>query len=320
MRDPNFFIIGAPKCGTTAMSEYLRPHPRIFMSFPKEPNHFCKDMPGRIQIADNDKYRALFAEADDTHQAVGEASVHYLRSYVAVPDLLKDYPDPRIIAMVRNPVTFLPSWHNQIVYSLTEPVTDFEEAWRLQEPRRRGEQLPRNCQHPRIFDYADAAMFGEQTQRLLEHVPRERVLFLKFEDFVADTRGAYQSILGFLGVDDDGRDDFPQTNAAHQHKSRTANLLVRKGYKALSKVNFLDRQNPVRRLARKGLKQVISANQTYHKPQKASPALAAEIYDTLKDDIDLFERLSGLDLADWRRLPETGADTAAADRMDGMDR
>jgi hypothetical protein len=36
-RKPNFFIVGAPKCGTTALSEYLRSHPDVFFSSPKEP-------------------------------------------------------------------------------------------------------------------------------------------------------------------------------------------------------------------------------------------------------------------------------------------
>ena len=40
---PNFFIIGAPKCGTTALSRYLSQHPNIFMSDPKEPHYFCDD-------------------------------------------------------------------------------------------------------------------------------------------------------------------------------------------------------------------------------------------------------------------------------------
>ena len=43
---PDFFIVGAPKCGTTAISEYLRTHPRIFMCKPKEPHYFALDIPG----------------------------------------------------------------------------------------------------------------------------------------------------------------------------------------------------------------------------------------------------------------------------------
>lgn len=43
-RKPNFFIIGAPKCGTTSLAHYLGEHPDIFMSYPKEPFYFCPDV------------------------------------------------------------------------------------------------------------------------------------------------------------------------------------------------------------------------------------------------------------------------------------
>jgi len=41
MPKPNFFIVGAPRCGTTALSEYLRGHPNVFMCHPKEPFYFA---------------------------------------------------------------------------------------------------------------------------------------------------------------------------------------------------------------------------------------------------------------------------------------
>ena len=42
-RIPDFFIIGAPKCGTTALYSYLDVHPATFMSPVKEPHHFTVD-------------------------------------------------------------------------------------------------------------------------------------------------------------------------------------------------------------------------------------------------------------------------------------
>ncbi|WP_040414858.1 sulfotransferase [Desulfococcus multivorans] len=37
---PDFFIIGAPRCGTTSLSRYLSKHPDICFSRPKEPHYF----------------------------------------------------------------------------------------------------------------------------------------------------------------------------------------------------------------------------------------------------------------------------------------
>src|SRR5690606_27521705 len=107
---------------------------------------------------------------------------------------------------------FLPSYHNQMVLSLTEDVTDFETAWRLSAERRQGRRLPEQCDEPAMLDYVAAASFGEQVARLLAQVERQRVLFLNFDDFIANTPAEYRRVLDFLGVDDDGRTHFPKVN------------------------------------------------------------------------------------------------------------
>ena len=40
---PNFFIVGAPKAGTTSLYHYLDQHPQIYMSPIKEPNYFATE-------------------------------------------------------------------------------------------------------------------------------------------------------------------------------------------------------------------------------------------------------------------------------------
>ncbi|NJO14781.1 MAG: sulfotransferase [Thioploca sp.] len=60
MKKPNFFIVGAPKCGTTALSEYLSSHPNVFMSYPKEPHYFSTDMPNKRSSSSLEDYLQLF--------------------------------------------------------------------------------------------------------------------------------------------------------------------------------------------------------------------------------------------------------------------
>ena len=61
---PDFFIVGAPKCGTTSMYHYLRQHDQIFMPDYKEPHYFGKDLKKRSdEFVDNeDEYLNLFKE------------------------------------------------------------------------------------------------------------------------------------------------------------------------------------------------------------------------------------------------------------------
>ncbi len=302
MRHPNFFIVGAPKCGTTSLSDYLRAHPRIFMPVHKEPHYYNTDHPRIGRFKTHAEYLALFDDAGDQHEAVGEASIHYIRSEVAVANVLEHHPDARFIVMVREPIPFLRSWHNQLLYSLMENEKEFAKAWALQADRRQGRHIPSGCPHPMLLDYEAAASFGAQVDRLLAQVPRDRVLFIKFEDFIADNRKWYLQTLSFLGVADDGRTEFARSNAAHQNRSRLAGRLLDRGYHALSRVNPLGRGNPIRRAAKRMLMLAKETNTTYHRPDEIPAELAAQITKQLRDDHELLAQLTGIRL----NAPATG--------------
>ena len=81
MNKPNLFIVGAPKCGTTFMYDYLRQHPEIFMSSQKEPHFFGKDLTrhGTLYALRFNEYMSLFENAN-AEKIVGEASTFYLYS------------------------------------------------------------------------------------------------------------------------------------------------------------------------------------------------------------------------------------------------
>ena len=85
-RKPNFFILGAPKCATTSLANWLREHPHIFVPTRKEPEFFnTDDEPHKHGgIANLDAYEALFRDACEKHLAVGEGSVWYLSSSTAI--------------------------------------------------------------------------------------------------------------------------------------------------------------------------------------------------------------------------------------------
>src|SRR5260370_118878 len=89
IKSPDFFIVGAPRCGTTALYSYLRQHPDVFLPEYKEPHYFNTDMESGGAIRDQEKYLALFAPAKDKKR-IGEASVYYLSSEIA-PPTIKDF-------------------------------------------------------------------------------------------------------------------------------------------------------------------------------------------------------------------------------------
>jgi hypothetical protein len=212
MRPPNFFILGAPNCGTTSMATWLGWHPRVFLSPIKEPHFFnTDDKPG---VATLEAYENLFAAVRSFHRAAGEASVWYLYSAVAVANILAYRPEARFIVMLRNPVEMAPALHSEMLLGGHESVRDFRAAWDLQDERRQGRRVPARTWAKRRLLYGEVCALGAQLQRVLATVPRGRVLTILLEDVVDDPRREYRRVLQFLGVDDDGRVAFPVYNQA----------------------------------------------------------------------------------------------------------
>src|SRR3989339_415720 len=137
MRKPDFFIVGAPKSGTTAMCTYLKQHPEIFMPEKKESHFFGTDLNSPRFIRDKKIYLSLFSKAKDERR-VGESSVWYLYSKKAASEIKEFSPSASIIIMLRNPVDMLYSQHSQFLYNGNEDIACFEEALNAEQDRRRG--------------------------------------------------------------------------------------------------------------------------------------------------------------------------------------
>ncbi len=170
------------------------------------------------------QYESLFAPAGEEHIAVGEASVWYLYSTDAVPNIENIFPHSRYIVCLRNPVEMAYSLHNQMLVNGNESVTDFEQAWRLSGERLDGKSLPRFSREPSHLAYHKVCSLGAQYERLLSRVDGSRVLPILMEDVKADARSQYLRAVEFLGLDDDGRFDFPVFNPAKVRRS----MLLRK--------------------------------------------------------------------------------------------
>ncbi len=230
-RVPDFFIAGAPKCGTSSLAHWLEAHPRIYMSPIKEPHYYSTDLANR-SVTSPEQYAALFRGATEGHGAIGEASTWYLFSRDAIPAIERDRPDARYIVMTRDPVTMVQSLYHHNRRVLHEDQPTLEGAWRLQSERAAGMALPRGCVEPAFLQYKQACSLGSLLQRLYERVPVERVLHIQLERLQKDPGAEYRHVLDFLGVDHDGRTAFPAANEARGHRSRTLQRLIRGGGRA----------------------------------------------------------------------------------------
>jgi hypothetical protein len=217
-RLPNLFIVGAPKCGTTAWFEYLRSHPDIFFPPSKEDCFFASDLPNFRFIHSESEYSELFAESGAA-KIIGEASAMYLFSETAA-NSIRDYnAEAKILIFLREQEEYLPSLHNQFLSEFAEEIEDFETVWRIS-GRRPPETVPATCLEPRTLDYAAMGRFREQVERYLAAFPPEQVRVIRFRDWVVDPRSIYLEILDFLGLEDDGRTEFLPVNRGMTYRSR----------------------------------------------------------------------------------------------------
>ena len=202
LRVPDFFIVGNPKSGTTALYEMLRRQPGIYMPDKKSPHFFASESgaaPAHLPRTLED-YLALFAGARPG-QLLGEASPSYLRSLTAAALIAEVQPDARIIAIFREPASFLRSLHLQMLQNHVETVKDFARALELEPARREGKRIPRDCPWPQALLYSEHVRYVEQLRRYHAVFKPENVLVLIYDDFRADNTGTVNRVLEFLGVE-----------------------------------------------------------------------------------------------------------------------
>jgi hypothetical protein len=226
MKRPNFFIVGAPKCGTTSLASWLKDHPQVFMSPVKEPHYFSTDF-NRGDFESLIEYEKLFEKAGPDHVAVGEASTEYLYSERAVPNIEAVYPGSRYIVMVRNPVELAFSLYKYEKAGGREVLETFREAWDKSPERRKGECVGPWCSDPQWLDYQQVASMGYQLARLYFHVDESRVLVLFLSDVKENPIKEYRKVICFLGLNEDGRQSFPSENVGRGNKSRVVARVIR---------------------------------------------------------------------------------------------
>ena len=207
-RVPDFFIVGHPKCGTTALYRMLKRHPQVFMPSLKEPRYLASDLrdrfhiPATAMIPDTlEDYLSLFAAAGPAQRA-GEASPSYLTSRTAAAAIADLQPDARIIAILREPASFLRSLHLQFVQAHVETEKDLRKALALEEARRGGKRVPRLSHRPNVLLYSEHVRYVEQLRRYHAVFPPEQVLVLIYDDFRRDNEGTVRRVLRFLDLDD----------------------------------------------------------------------------------------------------------------------
>ena len=311
---PNFFLVGAPKAGTTSFYRHLGQHPEVYLSPIKEPGYFADEMrPENFRaelrprmkreleatseyvagpmldhrhggfVLDWADYRKLFACADK-EQAIGEGSVHYLWSRSAARNIAARIPEARILALLRDPASRA---HSQYLHGVTAGVIGV--------PFR--EHLERGLRHDEWFDAAhpflEFGMYFEQVKRYLDRFPRNRVFIRLYEDFRDHQEETLRDAMAFLGVDP----KFKLKPEARLREARVPRNVRVGGWLKRSGVWQAGRKMLPGRLR----KLVRSAALRPRAEVNLDPRDRAFLVEYYRADVEKLAELIGRDLSEWLR-------------------
>ncbi len=299
----SFFIVGAPRCGTTSLSKTLAAHPQVVFSKPKESHYFSllsQDIP---QDAMRHEFLSRHYTGHDlAGKFMGEGSVSTLYLPQAQRRIQQFDPAARFIITVRNPVDMIASYHARLLYSLDEDQQDLETAWSLQSQRLMGLDLPPRCREPRLLQYGEMGSSGKHLAALFENVGRENCFVVVFDDLKERPGELYTALLAFIGLDDDGRRGFVHKNSHQGYKSYWLQQYVMNPPRWLSllisrrQVASRDSMRFLRGLRRR----IKKRNKIKVERPELSTQLRNELAEYFSDDISLLSELLGRDLSHWR--------------------
>jgi len=211
-RYPDFFVVGHPKCGTTALYDMLSQHPQLFMSPVKEPRFFVSDDELRfpaLRQRTREKYLQLFAGAAPG-QRTGEASPQYLASQFAAGAIAAANPSARIVAILREPASFIRSLHHHYVRRGIDRADDL------------GVAFAAGPSHPLWRHYEQRVHYVEQLERYRAVFPPDQVLVLIYDDYRSSNVDTVRRVFRFLHVDEEYEVAPRDLNAGAGVRSRVA--------------------------------------------------------------------------------------------------
>ncbi len=301
---PNLFIVGAPKCGTTALARYLSQHPDVFVAG-KELTYFGTDLVfrtkgGRWRIG-YDAYLGWF-DGHDTERYRTDRSVFYLYSALAAAEIQAYDPDSRVIALLRDPVDQMHSQHSEMLFQGEEDIDSFEDALAAEGDRRHGERVPAGCQKAFGLLYRDIASYAGQIERYYAALGRDHVCVVLYDDLRHDAAAAYRRVLEFLAVDPHHRPVFEVVNANKEVRSARTRDLLRRSPPGLRRVG--------RVLVPNQLRPCRAATPAAHHRTRAvglappCPTRSATVCrDEFAPEVHRLEELLGRDLGQWLMSP-----------------
>jgi hypothetical protein len=301
MRLPTFFVLGAPKCGTTALAQTLGAHPEVFLSRPKEPHFFDAHYDIGLEA-----YAARHFAGAAPDAVLGEATPSYLAVPYVAERIRRDIPAARLIVILRDPIQRAwSSWwmlHARgmeplsFVQAIAANVAALsgsgtaqgevsETQWKEQVARiEAGEPL-------RIRNYLDGGYYAQHLRRYLELFPREQLFVAFSHQLQQHPRNTVQALQRHIGLKNSARE--ASTAVANEAVGSDSRVLLSMARSlGLMRVRSLLPEG-----ARHWIKKGLSA---LGRPPTLEPEVRRQLLTHFEPHIAELERLLDVDLRAWR--------------------
>ena len=311
--EPNFFIVGAMKAGTSSICRYLSQHPQVFLSRIKEPNYYVWEslrstdsfmvsspqglVPIKFtqMIRTKEQYAQLF-ERSIGYRARGEASPLYLPHPHAAARIKTHHPNAKIIALLRNPITRAYSAYCYRRSHGLEPERTFLEALRSELSGERD-----NWSYD--MQYLHTGHYAGQVKRYVEAFGNENVLLVNFDHLRSDASSACRRILDHLSLP---AHDTIRTNFV-ANKTRQAPTRVTRAVMALLDCRFPFRSAVKRMLPMEWRHRIRTAapaavSRLGKPPRRINPREHRFLADYYDQEISDLQQLTGWQLEHWRTV------------------
>lgn len=286
MQKPNFFIVGAPKCGTTALYRYLDDHPQVLLSDPKEVNYFSKPELEEQNLyyqdfkpKDEKDYLKLFRAVNNTTKIIGEASVSYLYYPKVAERIYRFNPESKIVILLRDPVSR--AWSHYLMDRRLGLVKkEFIEIFHSEM-----DEDKLNFQQ-----YFLLGIYSEQIKRYTELFGLKNVKVILSDDLKSNTKLVIADLYDFLGIE---HIDFGNSKTYNTYKEANNKLI-----KSLYTSHFF------RKTAKRIIPRIILNKISNTFFETNSPKLEGNFRTTLKKyynkEICNLESLLSRDLSEWK--------------------
>jgi hypothetical protein len=296
-RWPDFYIVGAPKAGTTSLYEYLAAYPEVFLPQQKELRFFGADLDVRHRREwTAGEFLDLYRDARQGSLR-GVAYVWYLFSRAAAREIGEVRPDARIVIALRNPSEALYALHSEFVFDGNEDLEDFADALAAEPDRCAGRRIPAEAHFPGGLCYRATVRYAEQVERYLDRFGSDQVHVLLFDDLVDQPQATCSALVRFLGLSPGPEIPLPHANPNKRARSAFMRRFLAVPPAPLRRAVRAAVPAPLRRLA---YRRAVALNAAT--PER--PALTSELRDQLRAELDpevlKLERLLGRSLPVWR--------------------